>query len=116
VVAAFGQDVQHHVDRGGVFKESAVCLHHAPTGQGMSNDDRDDVRLDEGGDLPEQGRGGVFVGVETADQLLPGVQGQLGRDGDVVDDVEGRVSQLERALVLELGVDALFDVGQGRRR
>ena len=70
--------------------------------------------LDEGGDLLEQRRGGVLVGVEAAHQLLPRVQGQLGGERDAVDDVEGRLSELERALVLELGVDAPLDVGERR--
>src|SRR5260221_3893857 len=94
VVTTLRQDVQHHLDRGRVFEESAVRLDDALAGQGVPHDDRHDVRLDEGGDLFEQGRGGVLVGVEAAHELLPRVQRHLGRHGDVVDDVEGGLSEL----------------------
>src|SRR5882724_4781890 len=76
-VTALRQDVQHHLDRGRVFEEGAVRLDDAPTGQGVPHDDRDDVRLDEGGDLFEQRRGGVLVGVEAAHELLPRVKRHL---------------------------------------
>ena len=81
VVAALGQGVQHHVDGDRILEQSAVGLDDAPTGQGMADHHRDDPPLDEGGDLLEQGRGGVLVGVEATDELLPGVQRQLGDEG-----------------------------------
>ena len=116
VVAAFSQHIQRHVDAGRIVEQGAVRPHHAAAGQGVPQDDRDDLRLDEHGDLLEPRGRGVLVRIEAPHQLLPGVPGHVGHDRDVVDDVVGPVRELERALVLELGVDARLDRGQRRIR